>query len=135
MALNPKKIAQLVGGIVANVAIPGAPLWLSPAAGLVAELLPDGKPSKADLEKLERAEELDGWERVMISRWVERWRRMLARPINAGERERRFEGSLYADFVDNYADEPEDKWIEIVSRMVRKSVEHRIATSSQGQPL
>lgn len=126
MGLNIKKILALSGGIAATVSTGGilAPVLIPQVLGLAAELIPGEDP-----EKIAKEADLDGWERIMIATWVETYKRFMSHPMSAETRERTFRGKLTADFIMNYADMPEDRWIEAVHEMVATAVRWQIATS------
>jgi hypothetical protein len=127
MALNFKKILALSGGIAATVATGGVGIaLLAPALGLASEFIPG-----EDAEKIAAEADLDGWERVMILGWVETYKRFMGTPMSPEMRERTFEGKLRSDFIMNYADMPDDKWIDAVHQMISVAVSGMIAASSE----
>lgn len=123
MGLDIKKILQLSGGIAATVATGGiaAPVLIPSVLNLAAEFIPE-----KDAEEIAKEAALDNWERIMIVEWVETYKRLLSRPI--GNLPQVFKGKLFSDFVMNYADHPEEKWIDGIYDMVSEAVRWQIAT-------
>ena len=125
MGLNFKKILALSGGIAATVATSGLGIGLlAPALGLASEFVPG-----EDAEKIAKEAELDGWERVMIVQWVETYKRLMVAPMNPEIRQRTLEGKLRSDFIMNYADMPDEKWVSAVHEMLEAAVRGMIAAS------
>lgn len=126
MGLNFKKILALAGGIAATVSTGGiaAPVLIPAVLNLASELIPE-----EDAEKIAKEAELDNWERIMIVEWVETFKRFMTRPMSQETRKRTFEGKLTSDFIMNYADMPEEKWVKGVHEMVAEAVRWQIASS------
>lgn len=131
MGLNLKKILALSGGIAASVSTGGlaAPILIPAVLNLASEFAPDGQTDPAELQR--RAEEaareadLQGWERIKIVEWIEGYKTALDR--GTGNLAQVFKGRLFFDFVTNYADPPEDDWLDAVHEMVAEAVRWKIA--------
>ncbi len=123
MGLNIRKIFSIAGGIAATVSTTGlaAPILIPQILSGVADLLPEGETA----EEIAEEAELDNWERARISDWVEHYKVLTTRSL--GNLPQVFEGYLYAEFAFNYADEPEDNWLEGVHEMIANGVRWQIA--------
>ncbi len=126
MKLDVKKILALVGGIAATVSTGGfaAPILIPQILAIASEFIPD-----EDIKKIAAKADLDKWEIIMITEWVETYRRFMDRPMSVATRSRTFEGKLRSDFIMNYADMPKDEWVTAVHEMVSTAVRWRIAAS------
>ena len=126
MGLDFKKILALGGGIAATVATGGLGVGLiAPALGLASEFVPG-----EDAEKIAAEAELDGWERVMIVGWVETYKRLMSVSMNDEIRQRTLEGKLRSDFIMNYADMPDEKWVVAVHEMLEIAVRGMLAAEN-----
>ncbi len=123
MGLDIRKIFSIAGGIAATVSTGGLafPILIPQILSGVASLLPEGETAEAIAEKAE----LDNWERTKISEWVEHYKVLTTRSL--GNLPQVFVGYLYAEFAFNYADEPEEDWLEGVHEMIANGVRWQVA--------
>lgn len=122
MGLNIKKILAMAGGIAATVSTGGlaAPILIPQILGLASEFIPE-----EDAKKIAAEADLDGWERMNIVKWVETYKRLMERSV--GNFKQLYRGWLKSEFIMNYADNPEDKWVDAVYEMVETAVRWQIA--------
>ena len=122
MGLNIKKVLAMAGGIAATVSTGGlaAPILIPQVLGLASELIPE-----EDARKIAAEVDLDGWERMNIVKWVETYKRLMGRSV--GNFEQLYRGWLESEFIMNYADDPEDKWVDAVYEMIETAVRWQTA--------
>lgn len=125
MGLNIKKVLAMAGGIAATVSTGGlaAPVLIPQVLGLVSEIIPG-----EDAGKIAAEADLDSWERINIVKWVETYKRLMGRSL--GNFEQVYRGWLESEFIMNYADDPEDKWVDAVHEMVKTAVRWQIAVAA-----
>lgn len=123
MGLNVRKLFSIAGGIAATVSTGGlaAPILIPQILSGVADLLPEGETA----EQIAEEAELDNWERARIADWVEHYKVLTKRPL--GNLTQVFEGYLYAEFAFNYADVPEENWLEGIHEMIANGVRWQVA--------